>query len=155
MKKTNNVRWWTLIPFIAFCVLVILFGQAFSPGEWYKGLRKPSFSPPSWIFGVVWTPLYGMIAVAGWLLWERARTSAAMKWWFIQLVLNAAWSWIFFGLHLMGAALAEIVVLWGAIGATILSSWRTVRVASYLLIPYWLWVAFAAVLNCSYWLINR
>ena len=151
----SNTRYWTLIPFIVLCVFVIMFGQAFPPGPWYERLRKPSFSPPNWIFGVVWTPLYGMIAAAGWLLWERARTSAAMKWWFVQLALNAGWSWLFFGLHLMGAALVEILILWASIGATIVLSWRSVPAASYLLIPYWFWVAFAAVLNLSYWLINR
>ena len=155
MAKKKSVRWLTLIPFLALCAGAIAFGQLFPPGEWYAGLKKPSFAPPNWLFGVVWTPLYVMIAIAGWLLWERGRGSVAMTLWFVQLALNAAWSWIFFGLHAMGAALVEIVVLWLAIGATIVTARRGSPAAAWLLLPYWAWVAFAAVLNFAYWQLNR
>ena len=84
-----------------------------------------------------------MIALAGWLLWERARRSPAMGLWVAQLALNAGWSWIFFGLHQIGVALLEIILLWFVIGATILAAWRVSRAAAFLLLPYWLWVAFA------------
>jgi len=155
MAEKKSVRWLTLIPFLALCAGAIAFGQSFPPGEWYAGLKKPAFAPPNWLFGVVWTPLYVMIAVAGWLLWERGRVSVAMTLWFVQLTLNAAWSWIFFGLHAMGAALMEIVVLWLAIGATIVTARRVSPATAWLLLPYWAWVAFAAVLNFAYWQLNR
>lgn len=155
MSDRDRLRWWTLIPFVALVAAVIAFGQAFPPGDWYAGLEKPSIAPPNWIFGVVWTPLYLMIALAGWLLWERARRSPAMGLWVAQLALNAAWSWVFFGLHQMGAALLEIILLWIVIGATILAAWRVSRAAACLLLPYWLWVAFAAALNFAFWQLNR
>lgn len=155
MSEQQPLRYWTLIPFVALCAGAIAFGQQFSPGEWFASLRHPPIAPPNWIFGVVWTPLYCMIAVAGWLLWERAANSWAMRWWFVQLALNAAWSWIFFGLQRIDAALVEIIVLWLAIGATIVSAWRPARAAALLLVPYWCWVAFATVLNGWYWFLNR
>ncbi len=154
MSEQNNLRLWTLVPFIGLCAAVIAIGQAFPPGAWYASLNRPSFSPPNWLFGVVWTPLYCMIAVAGWLLWERARRTPAMAWWFIQLTLNAAWSWIFFGIHEITAALVEIMLLWLAIGATIIGARRAAPAAAWLLAPYWVWVAFAAVLNFAYWRLN-
>ena len=155
MSEQQSLRYWTLVPFIALCVGVIAFGQQFQPGDWYRSLKQPPIAPPSWIFGVVWTPLYCMIAVAGWLLWERAAKSWAMGWWFVQLALNAAWSWIFFGLQRIDVAFVEIIVLWLAIGATVVSAWRPVRAAAWLLLPYWCWVTFATVLNGWYWFLNH
>lgn len=155
MIEQKSLRYWTLVPFVALCAGAIAFGQQFPPGEWFASLKQPPIAPPNWIFGVVWTPLYCMIAVAGWLLWERAAKSWAMRWWFVQLALNAAWSWIFFGLQRIDVALVEISVLWLAIGATIVSAWRPARTAAWLLIPYWAWVSFATVLNGWYWLLNH
>lgn len=152
--EPTALRWWTLIPFLGFCVAAIAVGQTFSPGEWYDSLRRPAIAPPNWIFGVVWTPLYVMIAIAGWLLWERARWSWAMRLWFVQLALNAAWSWLFFGLHRPDVAFVEIVILWIVIGATVVLSWEKVRAAAWLLIPYWLWVGFASALNFEFWRLN-
>ena len=148
------LRWLTLIPFLLLTAAAAAFGTQFSPGEWYQTLEQPSFAPPNWIFGVVWTPLYVMIALAGWLLWERGKRSAAMTLWFVQLALNAAWSWIFFGLHQIGAALVEIIVLWLAIGATIMLAGGVSKAAAWLLTPYWAWVAFATLLNAAYWQLN-
>ncbi|QDT74204.1 TspO/MBR family protein [Lacipirellula limnantheis] len=154
VSEPNKLRWPMLIPFVALCAAAIAIGQAFPPGPWYETLKKPGLAPPNWIFGVVWTPLYCMIAVAGWLLWERSGRSTATILWFVQLALNAAWSWIFFGLHSIGGALVEIVVLWLAIGATIAAAWRVSHAAAMLLIPYWAWVAFATLLNFAYWRLN-
>lgn len=155
MSGNKSLRWLTIIPFVILCAAAIAFGQQFPPGEWYAGLDRPPISPPNWIFGVVWTPLYVMIAVAGWILWERASGSWAMRLWFVQLALNAAWSWLFFGLHRIGWALIEIIVLWGVIGATVVFAWRPARAAAWLLIPYWLWVGFATILNGWYWALNH
>ena len=127
------------------------------PG-WYATLRKPAWSPPNAVFGPVWTSLYAMMAVAAWLVWRRdgfrgARLSAVA--FTLQLVLNTLWSVLFFGLHLPAAALAEIVVLWLAIAATTLFFYARSRLAGALMIPYALWVAFAAALNASLWWLNR
>jgi translocator protein len=153
--RAKPLRWLMLIPFLILTGAAAAFGQQFAPGQWYETLQTPSFAPPNWIFGVVWTPLYVMIALAGWLLWERGKRSRAMTLWFVQLALNAAWSWIFFGLHQIGGALAEIVILWLAIGATILLSRQVSKAAAWLLTPYWAWVAFAIVLNAAYWRLNN
>jgi translocator protein len=154
MTEIRRKRWSTLIAFLTLCGGAILLGQEYPPGAWYDALRKPAITPPSWAFGAVWTPLYVMIAIAGWLLWESNRHSIAMKLWFAQLALNVAWSWIFFGLHRPDAALGEIIVLWIAIGATIVAAWPTQKTAALLLVPYWGWVAFATVLNFGFWQLN-
>jgi tryptophan-rich sensory protein len=130
------------------------FGSMFGPGAWYAELEKPSWNPPNWIFPLVWTPLYVMIALAGWRLWRRAPRSAAMAWWCVQLALNAAWSWLFFGRHAIGGALVDIIALCAAIGATIAAAWPRDRVAAGLLIPYWAWVSFATALNFTLWRLN-
>jgi tryptophan-rich sensory protein len=133
------------------------FGALFSPGEWYAGLVKPAFNPPNWVFGPVWTLLYAMMAVSAWLVW-RGRAAApvglALAVYGVQLVLNALWSWLFFGVHALGVAFVEIVLLWLAIAATAVLFWRVNRLAGALFIPYLAWVGFAAILNFSLWRLN-
>lgn len=126
------------------------FGAIFTPGEWYAGLTKPGWNPPNWLFGPVWSLLYLMMAVAAWLVWRqrgRQRVRAPLCVYGFQLVLNALWSWLFFGLHRMGLALAEILLLAVMILATIVLFWRVSRAAGLLLVPYLAWVSFAAFLN--------
>jgi tryptophan-rich sensory protein len=124
---------------------------ASSVGTWYQGLAKPSFNPPDWVFGPVWTVLYALMAIAAW----RVRASrTAMLFWSVQLALNLLWSVLFFGLRQIGLALAEIAVLWVAIAATALVFHRTDRLAAALMLPYLLWVCFAAVLNAAIWTLN-
>ena len=128
-----------------------------SLAEWYPSLNKPSWNPPSWLFGPVWTALYAMMAVAGWLVWKRhglAGAKAATLLFAVQLALNAAWSWLFFGLRMPGAAFAEIVLLWGAILGTTVLFWKASVPAAVLFIPYLLWVSFAAALNFALWRLN-
>jgi tryptophan-rich sensory protein len=132
---------------------------ASSVGTWYAGLAKPSFNPPNWVFGPVWTALYLMMAVAGWRVWRRRGADArlamrALGAWALQLALNLCWSLVFFGARLIGAALVEIAVLFAAIVVTALLFWRIDRVAGALLIPYAAWVAFAALLNAALWRLN-
>ena len=127
-------------------------GSQFRPGAWYAALDKPPWTPPDWLFAPVWTLLYVAIAIAGWLVWRAtpgAARSAALGFWAAQLLLNAAWSWLFFGQHLMGLAFAEIVVLWLAILGFALAALRVSRPAAALFAPYALWVAFAAALNLA------
>ena len=126
-------------------------------GTWYQQIRKPLFSPPSWVFGPVWTALYAMMAAAAWLVWrkgEAASRTLPLLLFGVQLTLNAAWSPIFFGLRSFGWALADIVALWLAIVATRVAFLRVSAPAGLLLVPYLAWVSFAAVLNFAIWRLN-
>jgi tryptophan-rich sensory protein len=142
--------------FVALVALVGVFGAQFEPGPWYDGLRKPPLNPPNWVFGPVWSVLYLSIAVAGWLVW-RARSGSAkpLVLWGSQLVLNAAWSLLFFGLHLPSLALAEIVLLLALLLATTVSFFAVRPLAGILFLPYVAWVSFAAYLNAGLWYLNR
>ena len=127
------------------------------PGGWYYQIEKPSWTPPSWLFGPVWTALYVAMGVAAWLVWKNGGWEAnrgALTLFFVQLVLNAAWSGLFFGLESPGLAMAEIVLLWVSILATLLAFWRVSRPAGLLLVPYLLWVTFASALNFAVWRLN-
>ncbi len=125
-------------------------------GAWYENLRKPSFQPPGWVFGPVWTLLYLLMAVSVRLVWRRrGAVEPAIALFLAQLALNVAWTWIFFTLKSPGAALVEIVVLWLAILATTISFSRVSVLAAWLLAPYLTWVSFAGVLNAAIWRLNR
>ncbi len=144
------------------CLLLVFaiasLGAIAPPGEWYAGLRKPWFNPPSWVFGPAWTVLYIMIAVATWLLWRApasTQRTRALQLNGVQLLLNAAWTPLFFALKLPGVAFVEIVLMWGFILATIVAAWSVRRVAAWLLVPYLAWVTFAATLNGCIWWLNR
>lgn len=129
-----------------------------SAGQEYQALRTPSWAPPSWLFGPVWSALYAMIAVSGWLVWRRAGSlraaSAPLGVYAVQLLLNLAWTPLFFGAARYGTALVEIVVLLVAILVTIVLFSRIHRVAALLLVPYAGWTLFATALNGSIWLLN-
>lgn len=131
-----------------------LIGFNFMPGEWYAGLVKPSFNPPNWIFGPVWTLLYIMIAVAGWRLWENNRMTGAMAIWWIALSLNFLWSPAFFGMQSAGLALIVIIPLLALIYSFIAMTWKRDRVAAWLFVPYAAWVSFASLLNGAVWWLN-
>ena len=149
--------WLVLIGFLLLSFMAAALGAIYPPGEWYAGLVKPAWNPPNWVFGPVWTLLYFCIGLSGWLVWREAgwRSAApAFAVYGLQLILNAAWSWLFFGLHRPGLAFAEIVVLWLGILATVLLFKRLSRPAAWLLLPYLCWVGFAGVLNLSLWQLN-
>lgn len=135
------------------CQGAALIGSAFTIAAiptWYAQLQKPSFSPPNWLFAPVWTLLYTLMAVALYLIWKRGvnrKTKPALIIFLIQLALNIFWSYLFFFLKAPGVAFVEILVLWLAILATIISFYRLHRPAGLILIPYLLWVSFASVLN--------
>jgi tryptophan-rich sensory protein len=134
-----------------------LFTAPSIPG-WYAGIVKPSWTPPGWLFGPVWSLLYLMMGVAAWLVWRKAGFHAAalpLALFCLQLLLNARWSILFFGLRSPGTALLEIVFLWGAILATTLAFFRHSAPAGWLMLPYLAWVTFAAALNASIWHLNR
>jgi len=142
--------------FVALVALTALFGAQFEPGPWYESLRKPPLNPPNWVFGPVWSVLYLAIAVAGWLVWrDRPASAGPLVLWGSQLVLNAAWSLLFFGLHLPGLALVEIMLLLALLIATTVAFFRVRKVAALLFCPYVAWVCFAAYLNAGLWYLNR
>ncbi|MEL7029602.1 MAG: TspO/MBR family protein [Pseudomonadota bacterium] len=125
-------------------------GAVFRPGDWYDALSKPAWTPPDWLFPVAWSVLYVMIAAAGWLIWREAGwTAPALALYALQLVLNAVWSALFFGLRRPGWALIEVSVLWAAIVATIWAFYPISPLAAALMAPYAVWVTFAAVLNAE------
>jgi len=148
----------SLAAFLLLCIVGgAVSGLASPPGEWYASLSKPSWNPPGWIFGPVWTVLYAMIGVAGWRLWACRAAPAgirALRAFAVQLVLNFAWTPVFFGLQQPGLALAVIVALVGAIVATIARSWSVDRAAATMLMPYMAWVSFATALNAAIWWLN-
>ena len=125
---------------------------------WYAGLTKPVLNPPNWIFAPVWTSLYLLMGLAAFLVWRAGWQEEAVRKGMIvfavQLVLNVLWTAIFFGAQNLGLAFIEIVILWGAILATMILFKRVSRFAVYLLVPYLLWVTFAAYLNFTLWVLN-
>lgn len=128
-------------------------GVAGTPQE-YGGLARPEWAPPSWLFGPVWTVLYVLIAISGWLVWRRVGWGPALAAYVVQLVLNALWTPLFFGFGRYGLALVDIGLMWLAIGATVILFWRVSRPAAALLLPYWAWVTFATALNAAIWHLN-
>jgi tryptophan-rich sensory protein len=140
--------------FMAAVMAAATIGSSFLPGEWYQALAKPAWTPPNWLFAPVWTVLYVMIGFAGWLVWRAEGASPAVAIWIVQLGLNAAWSWVMFGLHYIGAALGVIAVLWLAILLFIVTARRTSGTAAALFVPYLAWVSFAAALNFEIWRLN-
>jgi tryptophan-rich sensory protein len=138
---------------VTVAALIGVLGVAGTTAE-YQSLEQPAWAPPSWLFGPVWTVLYVMIAVSGWLVWRRTGWTTALSVYAVQLVLNAVWTPIFFGFGEYGLALADIVVLWFLIGATVWLFRPVSRAAAALLIPYWAWVSFATALNAWIWAHN-
>jgi len=126
---------------------------------WYPTLVRPSFAPPSWVFGPVWTTLYLMMGVASWLVWRQGlakpEVRSALVCYGVQLVFNLLWSWLFFGLRRPFVALLEIILLLVLIGMTAIRFAAVSRGAALLLLPYLAWVAFATVLNGGFWWLNR
>ena len=153
----NTLTW---LVFVLMSLAAGLLGSVFtgpSVTTWYPGLLKPLGTPPAWVFAPVWTSLYVLMGTAAWLVWRRAgwsRARMALALFLVQLVLNAAWSLIFFGLRLPALAFLEIVLLLAAIVATALSFRRFSRMASWLMLPYVVWVMFATWLNFGIWRLN-
>ncbi len=143
-----------LLGFILLTFLAPLAGSWAAPGDWYRSLAKPVWTPPPWLFGPAWTFLYLSMAVAAWGVWRQVRWAAPNRWWLVQLALNAAWTPLFFGLRQPGWAFAEILLLWLAITVTMLQFFKTVRWAGLLLVPYLAWVTFASALNFAIWRMN-
>jgi len=126
--------------------------------EWYKGLNRPSFSPPNWLFGPVWTILYILMGVSLFLIWKQGvskERNIALFVFLLQLLLNFAWSFIFFYYNMIGLALIEIILLWIIILVMLVLFYKIKPMAAYLNIPYLLWVSFATILTAAYFILNR
>jgi tryptophan-rich sensory protein len=146
-----------LLLFAAACLVAAAAGTLFRPGEWYEALEKPSWRPPNWLFAPVWSLLYVMIAISGWLVWRQSSAAAVslpLAVYFLQLFLNAAWTPLFFGLHRPGWAAIEIALVWLSIVATIIVFSPISALAAALLLPYLAWVTFATALNIAIWRLN-
>jgi benzodiazapine receptor len=124
--------------------------------DFYQRLQLPTWAPPASVFGPVWTVLYVLMALAAWLVWRTGTDgrTRALSLFVVQLALNALWSWLFFSFHLGGLALADIVLLWVLIVATVVAFWNIRPLSGLLLLPYLLWVSFATVLNLVLWRLN-
>jgi len=128
-----------------------------SISSWYAFINKPSFSPPNWLFAPVWTLLYILMGIAAFLIWQKRdnqKTKQALRFYGTQLILNALWSIIFFGMHNPGLAFLEIIFLWSFILITLIKFYQINKIAGLLFIPYLLWVSFALILNLFVWMIN-
>ena len=142
----------SLLAFIGICFAAAMSGAMFPPGPWYRALTKPWWCPPNFVFPLVWTILFAMMAVAGWLIWHRAPAEAlplAMTIYGVQLVLNALWSALFFGMRRMRWALVDVGFLWLSIVAMIVIFWPLDQLAALMMVPYLVWVTIASGLNLA------
>ncbi len=160
LMKRNDVL--ALVLSIGVCLFAGIFGSIFTASEiptWFATLAKPTWSPPAWVFGPVWTTLYVLMGVSAWIIWRKGwkRKDVKIALWIFaaQLALNALWSLIFFGWHQLGWAFLEVILLWLTILATIVFFAKISRPAAWLLAPYLAWVTIASVLNFTIWQLNR
>ncbi len=146
-----------LVIAIIFCELAGVLGSVFTApaiNSWYVSLAKPSFNPPNWVFGPVWTALFLLMGIALFLVWNSKSHGQSLRVFVLQLILNVFWTVIFFGLENPSLALIEIGLLWLSIIWTVMEFQKVSKTAAYLLLPYLFWVSFAAVLNFSIVLLN-
>ncbi|MEQ8480680.1 MAG: TspO/MBR family protein [Hoeflea sp.] len=152
MSRTYAV---TLLLFIVVTVAGgSLIGYFSIPGPWYTALEKPSFNPPNWVFGPVWTVLYILIGIAGARVWFNDRHRVLSRLWFLQIALNYAWPLVFFAARRPDLALPVLIGMWLAILAFIAIAWRHDRPSALLFVPYAVWVSFAGLLNGAIWWLN-
>jgi len=146
--------WLPLLGFFVACFATASAGAIFTPGAWYEGLRKPWWRPPNWLFGPAWGVLFCCIAVAGWLVWRQVGFGLVLGVYAVQLALNFAWSWLFFGRRRPDLAFWDLVALWVSIAACIVLFAPISPAAAWLFAPYLAWVSFAGYLNLTMWRLN-
>ena len=146
--------WFGLVVFLVLVAAAALLGGLSTPDAWFSALQKPSFNPPGWVFGPAWTLLYILMAIAAWRVYRVDGFGLAIGLWLVQLVVNAAWSPLFFGMHRADLALLNIIVLDILVIATIAVFLRKDRIAAWLMLPYLGWIAFATTLNAAIWQLN-
>lgn len=149
-------RYASLVIFLILVVMVAWVGSGFEAGEWYYAITKPSWTPPDWTFAAAWSVLYVLMALAMWLVWEsgHANRNGALVFWLLQLAFNALWMWLFFGLHRVGWAMGELVLLIGLSILCIKAFSMASRAAALLMLPYLIWLVFALALNFSIWTLS-
>lgn len=159
MKSPEMLK---LVASILICLGAGFVGSLFttpSISTWYASIQKPSFNPPNWVFGPVWTTLFILMGISLFLVWRKGyadrQVKVALCIFAVQLVLNIIWSFMFFGLRNPLAGLLEIAVLWISIVLTIVYFYNISKAAGLLLVPYILWVSFAAFLNFTIWRLNH
>ena len=153
-KQIPGLFGWLILVFSASALGAI---ASISANDFYQELIRPSWAPPGWVFGPVWSTLFAMMGISAWLVWREngfAKAGGPLSIFLCQLAVNALWSWLFFAWRLGSIAFAEILLLWLLIVATIFLFWRVSKIAALLLGPYLAWVSFAAVLNYSVWQLN-
>lgn len=141
--------WSLFLTYLAACGAAAATGAMIQPGEWYDALKKPSWTPPRWVFPVAWTTLYILMALAGMRVAQQAGSGQALAFWSVQIALNTLWTPIYFGLHRIKAALGVMVCLWLAVAATTWSFFGVDFLAGLLFVPYLAWVTIAGALNFS------
>ncbi len=147
--------WLTFTVFLAACAAPAATGALFSPGDWYRSLRKPAWTPPDWLFPVAWTTLYLLMAGAAARVAGVEGAGIALGLYAVQIAFNTLWTPVFFGLKRMGTGFAVLVVLWLAVFATLVAFWRLDLWAGLMFVPYLAWVTVAGALNLSVWRLNR
>lgn len=140
--------------FLACCGAAAATGAMFQPGAWYDSLKKPSWTPPDWVFPVTWSVLYLCIAGAAARVAVLDGNAYAMAFFALQIALNTLWTPIFFGLRRMGAGMMVILALWVSVAATLVAFWQLDLIAGLLFVPYLIWVSIASALNWSVWRAN-
>lgn len=146
-----------LVGFVVLCLAVGSLGgwiTAQPVVDWYPMLAKPSWTPPSWVFGPAWTVLYILMGIAAWLVWRKGNAQGTMLIFAAQLLLNFAWSLLFFGARSPGLGVIEVIPFWIAVALMIFAYSFKSRVAAWLMVPYLVWVSFAAALNASIYMLN-
>lgn len=146
--------WLMFAVFLLACAAPATTGAMFQPGDWYRNLRKPSWTPPDWLFPVAWTTLYLLMSAAAARVAMLPETGMALAFWAVQIAFNTLWTPVFFGLRRMGAAMVVLFVLWLAVCATLVAFWRLDLWAGLMFAPYLLWVTVAGALNFSVWRLN-
>lgn len=155
----KKINWWKLIVSVVVCQLAGGIGSLFTAPNitgWYGTLQKPSFNPPNWIFGPVWTTLFVLMGISLYLIWnsKSPKKNIAITVFGVQLGLNVLWSVLFFGMQNPFLAFCEIILLWVAILASMILFWPIAKKTTWLLLPYILWVSFASILNFTLWQLN-
>lgn len=147
----------SLLGWFLFCFAAAAPSALIPIDAWYEELRKPSWNPPPWLFGPVWTLMYTLMSISAWLIWRQGGWKfqhRALGLFLVQWLLNLLWTPIFFGMKHIGLALVEMTLLWLAIAATLYVFWRVNQWAGFLLLPYLAWVTFAWALNFTLWKLN-
>lgn len=145
----------TFLGFLGACLAAAATGMIFQPGGWYRDLRKPAWTPPSWVFPVVWTLLYLLMALAAARVAGLSGNGTALALWSFQIALNTLWTPVFFGGHYIRAGLVVIVLLWVVVALTVLAFWALDWVAALMLVSYLAWLSLATALNFAIWRDNR